>query len=142
MLKRVTPAVLTLLLFLLPTLVAAHGHKMVIQVATKDGVSQKMALMNAKNLKTMLGKEAVDVEIVVFGPGLGLLEESSWSADRVKALMKDYGVKFSVCEGTLKAYAKRHNGKVPDLVAGAKYVPTGAFRILQLQEQGYAYMRP
>jgi len=127
---------------LVPTLSLAADNKMVIQVSSKDKIHQKMALLNAKNLKTTLGNDAVDVEIVVFGPGLGLLKTSSWSADRVTDLMSKYGVKVSVCEGTLKAYAKRHDGKMPELVAGATKVKTGALRIMQLQQQGYAYLRP
>lgn len=127
---------------LLPGMSLAADHKMVIQVSSKDPVSHKMALLNAKNLKTTLGNDAVDIEVVVFGPGLGLLKANSWSADRVTALMSDYGVKFSVCEGTLKAYAKRHGGEMPEIIAGASKVPTGALRIMELQEQGFAYLRP
>lgn len=130
-------------LILLPTLSFAADNKMVIQVSSRDKISQKMALLNAKNLKTTLGKDAVDVEIVVFGPGLDLLKTSSWSADRVAELMNDYDVRFSVCQGTLDAYARRHGGQTPELVPGAIKVKTGALRIMQLQQgEGYAYLRP
>ena len=115
---------------------------MVIQVNSKDAVVQKMALNSAKNLKRMIGKDAIDVEIVVYGPGLSLIKSRGRAADKVKILMADYDVKVSVCNGALKAYAKRHGGQELEIIKGVSRVPTGALRILELQEQGYAYLRP
>lgn len=135
---------LSLLTFLLlvPGLSHAADRKMVIQVNSKDPVTQKMALNSAKNLKKILGKEAVDVEVVVYGPGLSLIRASGFAAEKVKTLMADYDVKVSVCNGALKAYAKRHGGHELEIIDGVAKVPTGAIRILELQEQGYAYLRP
>jgi len=135
---------LSLLTFLLlvPGLSYAADRKMVIQVNSKDPVTQKMALNSAKNLKKMLGKDAVDVEVVVYGPGLSLIKTNSFSAEKITGLMADYDIKVSVCNGALKAYAKRHGGHELEIIKGVSRVPTGALRILELQEQGYAYLRP
>ncbi len=135
---------LSLLTFLLlvPGLSYAADRKMVIQVNSKDPVTQKMALNSAKNLKKMLGKDAVDVEVVVYGPGLSLIKANSFSAEKITGLMADYDIKVSVCNGALKAYAKRHGGHELEIIKGVSRVPTGALRILELQEQGYAYLRP
>jgi len=130
------------ILMLVPSLSYAAERKMVIQVNSKDAVVQKMALNSAKNLKRMIGKDAIDVEIVVYGPGLSLIESRGRAADKVKILMADYDVKVSVCNGALKAYAKRHGGQGLEIIKGVSRVPTGALRILELQEQGYAYLRP
>jgi intracellular sulfur oxidation DsrE/DsrF family protein len=135
---------LSLLSFLLlvPGLSYAADRKMVIQVNSQDPVTQKMALNSAINLKKLLGKDAVDVEVVVYGPGINMLKSSARSAEKIKNLMTDYGVNVSVCDGTLKAYAKRHGGHELEIIGGVSKVPTGAIRILELQEQGYAYLRP
>lgn len=138
---RTLLSMLTFLL-LVPGLTYAADRKMVIQVNSKDPVTQKMALNSAKNLKTMIGKDAVDIEVVVYGPGLSLLKSSSFAAEKIKTLMTDYDVRVSVCNGTLKAYAKRHGGHELEIIEGVSKVPTGALRILELQEQGYAYLRP
>ena len=130
------------ILMLVPSLSYAAERKMVIQVNSKDAVVQKMALNSAKNLKKMIGKDAIDVEIVVYGPGLSLIKSRGRAADKVKILMADYDVKVSVCNGSLKAYAKRHGGHELEIIKGVSRVPTGALRILELQEQGYAYLRP
>ena len=134
---------LSLLSFLLlvPGLSSAADRKMVIQVNSQDPVIQKMALNSAKNLKKLLGKDAVDVEVVVYGPGISMLKSSARSAEKIKGLMTDYGVNVSVCDGALKAYAKRHGGHELEIIDGVSKVPTGAIRILELQEKGYAYLR-
>ncbi len=116
------------------------AHKMVIQVNTKDKLSQKMAMINATNLTKMLGEKNVAVEVVVYGPGLSLLNKDSVFSTRIRGLQKK-GVRFSVCNGTIKRIVRK-TGKEPDLLEGIHRVKTGALRILELQEQGYAYMRP
>lgn len=127
---------------LIPSLTFAADRKMVIQINSKDPLIHKMALNNAKNLKTQIGKDSIDVEVVAFGPGITLLKSEGPSSKKVKSLIADYGIKFTVCEGTLKFIAKKNNGVEPKIVEGVTRVPTGAVRILELQEQGYSYMRP
>jgi len=129
-------------LILIPSISFSADRKMVIQVNSKDPITQKMALNSAKNLKKLLGKDTIDVEIVVYGPGIRLIESSGRSAEKVKSLMADYGVNVSVCNGALKAYAKRHGGHELEIIGGVSKVKTGAIRILELQEQGYSYLRP
>lgn len=138
---RILTSLLAFIL-LIPSIAFSADRKMVIQVNSKDPITQKMALNSAKNLKKLLGKDAVDVEIVVYGPGIKMLESTGRSADKVKSLMADYGVNVSVCNGALKAYAKRHGGNELDVISGVSTVKTGAIRILELQEQGYSYLRP
>lgn len=129
-----------LCLFGLSPLVSAADHKMVIQINSKDKLTHKMGLINAGNLKSQLGINKVDVEVVIYGPGLSMVRSESVFAKRIKKL-QSRGVEFSVCEGTLKAIAKK-SGKEPDLLEGMKRVRTGALRILELQEAGYSYLRP
>ena len=37
---------------------------------------------------------------------------------------------------------KRKKGRLPQLVDDVEVVPAGVQRIMELQEQGYAYIRP
>ncbi len=132
---------LIILAVFIPSLSFAADRKMAIQLNSSDPLTQKMALLNARNLKAVIGKDNIDVELVVYGPGLSILTTEKTNSARVKDLMDNYGLKVSICEGTLKNYAKR-NGSEPDIIDGVARVKTGAIRILELQEQGYAYMRP
>ena len=115
-------------------------HKIVIQVSTNDPVVQTIALNNAVNLQKHYGIDNVAVEIVAYGPGLGLLTKKSKQADRVESLaMQD--ITFSACGNTMKKVAKK-SGKMPVLLEGVQEVTAGVARIMELQEQGYAYVRP
>lgn len=132
------------LIALLPFTAQAAGefaeHKIVIQVSTDDPRTQKIALNNAVNLQKHYGVDNIDVEIVAFGPGLGLLTKKSGQADRVESLALS-NITFSACGNTMKKVSKK-TGKMPALLEGVAQVPAGVARILELQEQGYSYVRP
>ena len=121
---------------------AAGGtkHKLVIQVSTDDPRTQKIALNNAVNLQKMYGMDDVAIEIVAYGPGLGLMTKKSPQADRVKSLAMQ-NITFSACGNTMKKVEKK-KGKKPALTEGVQVVKAGVARIMTLQEEGYAYIRP
>ena len=133
-------------LFLLTSLFTATvyaevaKHKLVIHVSSSDTLTQKIALNNAVNVQKSLGIDNVDVEIVAYGPGLGLLTKASGQKDRVASLAMQ-NITFSACGNTIKKVTKK-KGKAPALIAGVKVVPAGVIRIMELQEQGYSYLRP
>jgi len=116
------------------------AHKLVIQVSTDDPRTQKIALNNAVNLQKMYGPDDVTIEIVAYGPGLGLLTSNSKQAKRVESLALQ-NIQFSACGNTIKNIEKK-TGKPPVLLSGVGQVEAGVARIMILQEQGYAYIRP
>lgn len=119
---------------------AEGAKKVVIQVSTADEQTQKIALNNAVNLMKALGPDGVDVEVVAYGPGLSLLTGKSAEAKRVPDLaLQD--IRFSACQNTMNKI-KAKTGKMPTLVDGVKVVPAGVLRIVELEEQGYSYIRP
>lgn len=115
-------------------------HKLVIQVSSNDPTTQKIALNNAVNLQKMYGMDNVTIEVVAYGPGLGLLTTKSKEADRVKSLAMQ-NITFSACGNTMAKMEKK-TGKKPQLVEGVGTVKAGVARIMALQEEGYAYLRP
>lgn len=116
------------------------AHKVVIQVSTDDARTQKIALNNAVNLQKDYGMDNVKIEIVAYGPGLSLLTDKSGEAKRVESLATQ-NIRFSACANTMKGIKKK-TGKEPTLIDGVQVVPAGVGRIMELQEQGYAYIRP
>ena len=136
-----TIALFTLLVLSGVAHAAEKVHKVVIQVSTDDPRTQKIALNNAVNLQKALGAGNVVVEIVAYGPGLTLLTRKSHQANRVKNLAMYDDFTFSACNNTMKKIAKK-TGKKPQLVEGVRVVPSGVLRVVELQEQGYAYVRP
>lgn len=115
-------------------------NKIVIQVSTSDPQTQAIALNNAVNLQKEYGLDDIVIEIVAYGPGLGLLTQKSKQADRVKSLAVQ-NIRFSACGNTMAKVAKK-TGKEPKLVEGVEVVKAGVSRIMLLQQQGYAYVRP
>lgn len=115
-------------------------HKLVIQVSSKDLLTQKIAMNNAVNIQKEYGVDNVAIEIVAYGPGLSMLTKKSKYAKRIKSLAMQ-GIKFSACGNTIKKITKK-KGKAPKLVSGVKIVSAGVKRIMELQEQGYSYIRP
>ena len=125
-------------------LLAAHhegpANKIVIQVSTDDARTQTIALNNAVNVQKALGMDNVAVEIVAYGPGLSLLTDKSKHGQRVASLaLQD--ITFSACGNTMDKMEKK-SGKKPVLIEGGQVVPAGVLRIMELQQQGYAYVRP
>lgn len=115
-------------------------HKLVIQVSSDDEKTQALALNNAVNLQKEYGPENIDIEIVAYGPGLTILTDPGKQKDRVASLAKQ-DIHFSACANTMSSI-KAKTGNEPKLVQGVKIVPAGVKRIIELQEQGYSYIRP
>jgi intracellular sulfur oxidation DsrE/DsrF family protein len=112
-------------------------QKVVIQVSDADPGKWNLALNNARNVQTDLGKDKVEVEIVAYGPGLGMLKADSKVAARLaQALDSDIGL--MACENTMR------NTKVKreDMYGGISYVDAGVVHIMKRQRDGWAYIRP
>jgi len=116
-------------------------HKVVIQVSTDDPRTQTIALNSAVILQKALGRGNINVEVVAYGPGLTLLTNNGRQSKRIQDLVMYDEFRFSACGNTMDTI-KRKQGKSPVLVDGVQIVPAGVQRIMELQEQGYAYIRP
>ena len=115
----------------------ARQNRVVMQVSDNDPAKWNLALNNARNLQSDLGGANVDIEIVAYGPGIGMLKAESVVGNRVaEALGK--GVKVSACENTMRGQKLTK----PDMLNGIAYVPAGVVEIMQKQQQGWAYLRP
>lgn len=119
--------------------------KVAIHVDEENVSTMNMALNNAANIHKHyadLGQE-VAIEIVTYGPGLHMLrEDTSPVKDRIEEMALAYDdITFSACLNTVQAMKQKSQSDVP-LVAEATVVPSGAVRLMELQAQGYAYLRP
>jgi len=115
-------------------------HNLVIHVNSADPDTQQLAINNATNVLKFYGPENVTIEIVAHGKGLSILTSQGTQAERIPALLKN-GVAFSACEVTMNKIKKK-NGKLPVLLPGVRIVPAGVPRIMELQEQGFSYIKP
>ena len=124
---------------------AGKQHRVVIQVSENDPRIMNLALNNAENLRSFYEQagETVQIEIVAYGPGLNMVRsDTSPVRDRLAALVgRPQAITFSGCGNTLNTQS-RNEGKELALLPGTHLVPTGIGRIVQLQEQGWTYIRP
>lgn len=116
---------------------AAGKQRVVFQVSDNDPGKWSLALNNAKNVQADLGKDKVQIEIVAYGPGLGMLKSDSKVADRLAGALDD-SVGLIACENTM------HNTKVTrdQMYEGIAYVQAGVTHIMKRQQEGWAYIRP
>ena len=119
------------------TSLAADKMKVVIQVSTNDPATWNLALNNAQNIQKDLGKDNAEIEIVAFGPGIGMLKAESEVTNRVVEAV-DSGVKVMACQNTMRSQKLNKE----DMNSKVGYVPSGVVEIIQRQQQGYAYLRP
>jgi intracellular sulfur oxidation DsrE/DsrF family protein len=134
-----TLAAASLVSFALPSLTRAADAKnrLIVQVSDADPKKWALALNNVKNVQTDLGKANVEIELVAYGPGIGMLKMDSEVANRINEAMAE-GVKVIACENTMT------NNKIAkdDMLPKIGYVKAGVVEIMQKQQQGYAYLRP
>lgn len=115
-------------------------HKVVYQLNKADSDYHEHILFS---VGAMLRKydDNVDIVVVAFGPGIHILAKkperpvSKLVSQRVSSLSQ-YGVKFHACGNTMKTLG----WKDEDMLPFAEVVEVGAADLMELQEQGYAYL--
>jgi uncharacterized protein len=112
-------------------------ERVVLQVSDGDAKKWNLALNNMKNVQDALGKDKVDVELVVYGPGIDMLKAESVVGNRVNDAVAA-GVKVVACEVTMKAQKLTKD----DMLKSIDYVPGGVIELMKRQKEGYAYVRP
>lgn len=115
----------------------APKEKLVVQISEADPAKWNLALNNVKNVQQAYGADKVEVEVVVYGPGIGMLKADSVIANRVEEAKKS-GVSIVACENTMKANKLTKE----DMLPNTSYVQAGVVEIMKKQQEGYAYIRP
>ena len=125
--------------------VGKKAHHLILQVNSNEPAMMNLALNNATNVEQYyknLG-EKVEIEIVTFGPGLNMLrDDTSPVKDRIKAIAeKTPSISFKACGNTQDNMHKAEHKEIP-LISQATLVKSGVVRVMELQEQGWTYVRP
>ena len=116
---------------------AGAPTRVVVQVSEADPARWNLVLNNVKNLQDELGADKVTVEIVAYGPGIGMLKFDAPTTSRVCEAITA-GVAVQACENTMR------NQKLEraDMHPNVTYVPAGVVQIIRRQQAGWAYLRP
>jgi len=101
----------------------------------------KAVLVNIENHVNVVGWKNIEaLELVVHGPALRTFVAKDIDADvrgKLETLLAG-GLRFDACQNTMT----RQKIALKDLIEGATPVPSGVVRVMELQEAGYAYIRP
>lgn len=111
--------------------------RVIFQVSDAEPAKWNLALNNARNVQADLGAANAEIEIVAYGPGIGMLKADATVANRVVDAMAA-GVRVMACENTM------NNQKIKreDMIDQIGYVKAGVVELVQKQREGWAYIRP
>jgi intracellular sulfur oxidation DsrE/DsrF family protein len=114
-------------------------HRVALHLNSDDERIQKGALNNIKNLYEEYGPDRLKVELVTNGPGLKLfIRKDTKFAEELAQLKKAYGVQYTACSNTMKGMKVTRE----DLVETVDRTVPAIVRLIELQEQGWAYIKP
>jgi len=116
---------------------ASKKYKVVFHVTTDDPKYWNQALNNMAQLQKVLGKDNVDIELVVNGFGIGMLQIESVVGNRVDDAVAA-GIKVVACEETMRG----HKLTKDDMLKSVGYVPGGVIEVIQKEKAGWAYLKP
>ncbi len=153
-----TLAVLGLALFCLSGLTSALAdtakQKVVYHINYDNPKAQAGALRNIQNHINAVGKDNLELRVVLHGNGLSLLLypdslkntklKQANATDEMQAKisgLKDQGISFKICANTLKGKKIDPGSDLYDFNQ-ADIVPSGVAELAILQGQGFAYIKP
>ena len=122
----------------------AVTHKVAIQVSDNDKNLMNRALNNTKNLidfykakgETSLSRSSPSTTVCT------CCARKSPVKDRIAVMsLENPNIKFIACANT-QANQSKAEGKPVTLLSEATVMPSGIVRLIELQKQGYAYIRP
>ncbi|HSB44403.1 MAG TPA: DsrE family protein [Nitrospira sp.] len=118
---------------------ADRSHRVVMHLNSGDGKMQKGTLNNIRHLYQELGREQLQLELVVHGAGLSLFTKNATALGQELAILKaDYGVHYTACSNTMKAMKITRD----DLIGEVEDTVPAMVRLMERQEQGWVYIKP
>ncbi len=117
------------------------AHHVVYQLNESDWEYQEHVL---NSVSAMIGKygDNVEIAVVVIGPGIHLLAKEPKRLvpqvlrERVRNMAENYGVRFIACGNTMKTIG----WTMDDMRPFIEYAEVGAASLMELQEEGFAYI--
>jgi intracellular sulfur oxidation DsrE/DsrF family protein len=134
------PTMLAATVLSLASLAATAQDKVVYHVND----AQAHALATLRNIRNHLDTDpTAQITVVTHAQGVDFLMEGAKDRNNVPfdatvSALKNLGVKFEVCEITLK----NRSLKREQFIQEADFTPSGVVRITKLQLQGHAYIKP
>lgn len=145
--KKMVSVVLGIAALLASGLVAAGDYygkqKVVYHLNNNDDATLKAAMGNIQNHINAVGKENIEVVLVMHGNGVDLLKKANSDPDMQSKVinLKEQGVKMAVCKNTLTGRKINYKNDLFDTTE-QEIVPSGVAELARLQQMGYVYVKP
>jgi intracellular sulfur oxidation DsrE/DsrF family protein len=110
-------------------------HRVVMHLNSGDEKVQRGALNNIRHLYQEVGREHLRVELVVLTL---LTKKDSTLAPELAQLKTAYEAEFTACSNTMKAQGLTR----ADLLDQVGRTVPAMVRLMELQEEGWAYIKP
>ena len=116
-------------------------HRIVYHLNEAGAAKASAVLVNIQNHVDVVGWKNIEaLELVVHGPALRTFVRKDLDPDvrgKLDTLLAG-GLRMDACQITIA----RQKLKVEELIEGLTAVPSGVARVMELQELGYAYIKP
>jgi intracellular sulfur oxidation DsrE/DsrF family protein len=101
------------------------------------------AMRNIQNHINAVGKENMEIKVVLHGNGIGLLQDALTNEKVQGAVvgLKGQSVAFQVCNNTLVGKKLNYETDLFDVFA-EDIVPSGVAELSRLQQMGFTYIKP
>ena len=122
----------------------SYGKQKVVYHINYDQEKRQLgAMRNIQNHINAVGKENLDLRVVMHGKGYTLLKaaNSDPNVQSKVVSLKKQGIKFNICANTLRGKKINYKNDLFD-VEEKDIVPSGVAELAHLQAQGFAYVRP
>jgi intracellular sulfur oxidation DsrE/DsrF family protein len=111
-------------------------HRVLFALLSGDAADWQVTIGNINNLIKGLAPDEVEVEVVAYSQGLGLVKNGSSMAAEV-ATLQGMHVKFVACQNAMRM----QHVEAKDLLPGVGMVPAGIVEVVTKQEQGWTYIK-
>lgn len=145
MMKRLVVAAAAVSVIATSVWAEGQTHFVAVHVDQNDPQVMNLALNNVTNITRYYESQGdqVVIEVVAYGPGLNMfIPGKSPVEDRISTMSLEMdNLSFAACGNTHRVMSERAGKDVP-IMDEASMVPSGVVRLIELQEQDYAYIRP
>ncbi len=116
------------------------SYNVVFHVDLNDETRLDIALANVANRLNGIPGEEYSAVVLFNGPGVNLIKAADCSGDHKEAIagLQKQNIVFEACQNAINKF-----GIAPEeLVDGCKVVPSGIPELIELQNKGFAYIKP
>jgi uncharacterized protein len=114
-------------------------YRAVFHVDLDEIKPMNIALANVGNLLRAIPEKHYDLVLLFNGPAVSLLQTEQGAPFREEIWqLQQARVSFKVCRNALNHF----NIDPDNLIEGCEIVPAGVVTLIELQQDGYAYIKP